>query len=355
MPLQIIRNDLTRVVCDAVVNPTDEILSGSVGTDAALHRAAGPELEAACAEIGVLSPGEAAVTPGFLLPAKHVIHTVGPRWAGGDHGERETLARCYRSCLAIAAKEGFSSVAFPIIAAGTFGFPKDEALEIATREIRSFLAEHEMDVILVVYDPECYDIGLRRRWEIRSYLDRHYDAPDLMADMAVPASFSMPYREESNAPAGSAPPAASKERRPRPQASKRKKSSFSMQTIRPKTPEFERELDESFSEMLLRKIDERGMTDPECYKRANVDRKLFSKIRSNPAYRPSKTTALAFAVALELDLNETRELLMKAGYALSHSFFLDVIVEYFIENRIYDVFEINEALFAYDQSLLGGA
>ena len=352
MPLQIIQNDLTRVVCDAVVNPTDEILSGSGGTDRALHRAAGPELEAACAQIGVLTPGEAAVTPGFLLPAKYVIHTVGPRWAGGDHGECETLARCYRSCLAIAAKEGLSSVAFPIIAAGTFGFPKDEALEIATREIRAFLAEHETDVILVVYNRECYDIGLRRRYAIRSYLDAHYDAPHVMANMAQPSTplDTIGQACESDAAREESRPA------PKPAKSKKpKKPVFPVPSFRPKTPEFDRELDESFSKMLLRKIDERGMTDPECYKRANVDRKLFSKIRSNPAYRPSKTTALAFAVALELDLNETRELLMKAGYALSHSFFLDVIVEYFIENRIYDVFEINEALFAYDQSLLGGA
>ena len=392
MPLQIIRNDLTRMACDAVVNPTDEALSGSGGVDAQLHRAAGEKLDLACARIGYCAPGEAVLTKGYDLPADYIIHTVGPRWVDGEHGERETLAACYRSALSIASKKRLTSIAFPIISAGTFGFPKAEALEIAVREIRDFLAEHEMEITLVVFNRECYEISAERHARVQSFIDQAY--VDTHADFSNAPSYRREERqvfESSTEPAGSfsASYAADLQEssfeapRPsaRPEPPKEPKSSRpsapAPQSARPEPPKEskpfrpkprplgrkgrpsdaafrpDRMLDESFSQMLLRKIDERGMTDAECYKRANVDRKHFSKIRKNPDYRPSKVTAVAFAIALELDLDETRELLMKAGYALSRSQRFDVIIEYFIREQIYDVYEINGTLFDFDQQLLG--
>ena len=348
MPLHIIRNELTRMACDAVVNPTNVALVGTGGVDAKLHLAAGPELDAACVRIGHCDPGEAVLTDGYKLPARHVIHTVGPMWIDGTHGEAETLRSCYRASLAIALKEEFQTVAFPIIAAGTLGFPKDQALHIAVSEISAFLLQHEMTVYLVVYDSEVFQISKQLFWDIEEYIDEHYvqehhpaynaresfpfigDAD--MSSMSAPADCMAPS-------AGMAPSSA------RPKAP-RKKPRFSLKGL-------DRELDESFTQMLLRKIDERGMKDSECYKKANVDRKLFSKIRKDIHYSPSKPTVIAFAVALELDLEETQELLRKAGYALSHSNRFDVIIEYFIVHGNYDVFQINEALFAFDQSLLG--
>ena len=350
MPLQIIRNDLTRVACDAVVNPTDEALSGSGGVDAQLHRAAGEKLARACARIGFCAPGSAVLTEGYDLPARYIIHTVGPRWVGGEHGERETLASCYRSALSIASEKRLTSIVFPIISAGTFGFPKAEALEIAVREIRAFLSEHEMDVTLVVFNRECYEISAERYARVQSFIDQTYvDARMGIANHSqsesAPAFFEQAvFSSLDEAPsAPSARPAAKPARPQRPRPAAKSDSVF-----RP-----DRALDETFSQMLLRKIDESGMTDAECYKKANVSRKHFSKIRKDPFYRPSKPTAVAFALALELDLAETREILMKAGFALSHSQRFDIIIEYFIRERIYDVLVINETLFAFDQQLLG--
>lgn len=351
MPLQIIRNDLTRMACDAVVNPTDEQLSGSGGLDAQLHRAAGPALDRACAALGRCEPGEAVLTEGFDLPSRSIIHTVGPRWVDGDHGERETLASCYRAALALALEQNLSSIAFPIIAAGTFGFPKAEALEIAVREIRAFLSEHEMEVFLVVFNRECYEISAERHARVQSFIDQTYvDARTGLLNHrrseSAPVSFEQAvFSSRDEAPSAPAARPASRPARPqRPRPSAQAEDLF-----RP-----DRALDETFSQMLLRKIDESGMTDAQCYKKANVSRKLFSKIRNDPYYRPSKPTAVAFALALELDLNETREMLMKAGFALSHSQRFDVIIEYFIRERVFDVLVVNETLFDFDQQLLGG-
>ena len=348
MPFQIVRNDITRMRVDAIVNAANRTLLGGGGVDGAIHRAAGPELLEACRKLGGCEPGEAKITRGYRLPCRWVIHTVGPVWQGGTCGEAELLARCCRASLALALQKKCASVAFPLISSGAFGYPKEQALEIVTREIGAFLEEHEMEVYLVVFDRESFCLSRARMSDIRAYIDENYvlahpdmrrrgqetaeamPAQMMLADLAAP--------QASNAPS----PAAQKKRRKAAETG-----------ALPSLAERLSHLDESFSEMLLRKIDERGMTDAQCYKRANIDRKLFSKIRSSKLYRPSKPTALAFAVALELSLSETEELLRKAGYALSHSSRFDVIVEYFIVNGIYDVYQINEALFSFDQSLLG--
>ncbi len=342
MPLKLIREDITKLTCDAIVNAANSTLLGGGGVDGAIHEAAGNELLLECKKLGGCKTGEAKITKGYKLPSKFVIHTVGPRWEGGDNGEEELLRSCYRKAFAIAKENEFESIAFPLISSGVYGYPKDQALKIAVDEITAFLLKNEMLVYLVIYDKSSFQISEKLFNDIASYIDDKYvddhskfNLRDRAREESVclEAKASMPFESEAFLKKTQAL-----------QAPKTKKSTLD---------DALKQIDESFSEMLLRKIDEKGMTDAECYKKANIDRKLFSKIRSDKFYRPSKTTALAFAIALELTLTETKDMLMKAGFALSHSSKFDIIIEYFISNQNYNVFEINEALFAFDQALLG--
>ncbi len=331
MPLQIVRNDITKMQVDAIVNAANETLLGGSGVDGAIHQAAGPELLAECRTLHGCKTGQAKITKGYHLPAKFVIHTVGPVWEGGSYGERELLVSAYRSSLELALEHRCETVAFPLISSGVFGYPKDQALKVAVDTIGDFLLQHDMTVYLVIFDKAAYTIGGKLFSDIAAYIDDRYaeehtdsDEEQLRRRFRVLASAPMPEAEAAPAAAPSS------------------------------LNEALEMLDESFSQMLLRKIDEAGLTDAECYKRANVDRRLFSKIRSDIHYKPSKPTAMAFAVALELPLEDAREMLQKAGFAFSHASKFDIIVEYFIAHRNYNIFEINEALFAFDQSLLGG-
>ena len=336
MPLKIVRNDITKMQVDAIVNPTNHTLLSDGGVDGAIHRAAGDKLRAACEKLGRLTVGEAKLTHGFELPAKYVIHTVGPVYRDGNHGEAAQLAACYRSALSLARKKRCKSVAFPLISSGVFGYPKDRALQVATDEIGAFLLENDMMVYLVVFDSDAYRISERLFTDVTAYIDdryveRHRNRCASRRIIEEPmVGYGMPSARPQEAAFASIP--CEEKGFPR---------GFSI------------ELDESFSQMLLRKIDESGMTDAQCYKKANVDRKLFSKIRGDVHYKPSKPTAIAFAIALELSLPETEEMLKKAGFALSHSNKFDIIIEYAIQNGIYDIYRINEILFAFDQSLLG--
>ncbi len=327
MPLEIVRNDITKMQVDAIVNAANESLLGGGGVDGAIHRAAGPGLLAACRELHGCKTGQAKATQGYDLPAKYVIHTVGPVWRGGLLGEKRLLESCYRSSLALARELGCETVAFPLISAGVYGYPKDKAIRVAMDTITDFLAENDMTVYLVIFDRAAFQISNKLLSNIQAYIDDHY--VDLHEDSGR-ERFRRTEMAKLCMPCASAAPAP-----------------YSLQDAL-------RQIDESFSEMLLRKIDEKGMKDTQCYKKANISRKLFSKIRSDKLYKPSKSTVLAFAIALELSLAETKDMLQKAGFALSHSNKFDIIVEYFIQNRKYDIFEINEALFAFDQSLLGG-
>ena len=326
MPLSIVRNDITTMKVDAIVNAANESLLGGGGVDGAIHRAAGPDLLKECRTLGGCKTGEAKLTRGYRLPAKFVIHTVGPIWHGGGHGEREKLVSAYRTSLTLALEQGCETVAFPLISAGAYGYPKDQALKVAVDTIGDFLLAHDITVYLVIFDRSAYTIEGKLFADIAAYIDDRYadahtDGRETRRRQMAMASMPMA------APVGAVPPS---------------------------LDEALGRMDESFSQMLLRKIDERGMTDAQCYKKANIDRKLFSKICSDIHYRPSKPTAAAFAVALELSLEEARELLGRAGFAFSHASKFDIIVEYFIARQNYNVFEINEALFAFDQSLLGG-
>ncbi len=328
MPLIIVRNDITKMSVDAIVNAANETLLGGGGVDGCIHRAAGPELLQECRTLGGCRTGEAKITGAYRLPCKYVIHTVGPVWNGGKYGEREQLASCYRTSLALAKERGCETVAFPLISSGIFGYPKDQALRVAVDTISEFLAENDMTVYIVIFDRTAYQIGNKLFADIAAYIDDHYvDAHtdsrrERMRRMGVVESRMLTAYEDAPMAVG-------------------------------RLDEALAHLDTGFSETLLKLIDRSGKKDAEVYKKANVDRKLFSKIRNNPDYKPSKPTAVAFAIALELSLRETRDLIARAGYVLSPSSKFDVIIEYFIMQRDYDIFKINEALFAFDQSLLG--
>ena len=329
MPLEIVRNDITKMSVDAIVNAAKESLLGGGGVDGCIHRAAGPELLAECRTLGGCKTGDAKITKAYRLPCQYVIHTVGPVWNGGSHGEWELLVSCYRTSLALAKEHGCETVAFPLISSGIFGYPKDQALRVAVDTIGEFLAENDMTVYIVIFDRAAYQIGNKLFADIAAYIDDHY--VDAHTDSRRERMRRMSVLEGRALSAGAA----------------------AAPMVADNLDDLLAHLDAGFSETLLKLIDRSGKKDAEVYKKANVDRKLFSKIRNNPDYKPSKATAIAFAIALELNLDETRDLVARAGYALSASSKFDVIIEYFIRQKKYDIFEINEALFAFDQSLLG--
>ena len=348
MPLQIVRNDITKMKVDAIVNAANSSLLGGGGVDGCIHRAAGPELLAECKTLGGCKTGGAKITGAYKLPSKYIIHAVGPRYLDGKHGERDQLISCYRTSLELAKEAKCETVAFPLISSGIYGYPKDQALRVAIDTISEFLLENDMTVYIVIFDKKAYQISEELFRDIAAYIDDTYvdEHSDNYSERirrmnAFRDIMPITEAESCEAPEGRVdmlPHGATMAAAPAKAIS---------------LDEALGQIDESFSEMLLRKIDEKGMTDAQCYKKANIDRKLFSKIRSDKLYKPSKPTAIAFAIALELSLDETKDMLMKAGFALSHSNKFDIIIEFFISKGNYNVFEINEALFAFDQSLLG--
>lgn len=396
MPLGIIRNDITKMKVDAIVNSTNKKLFGVSGVDGAIHCAAGFKLHEDCKKLGECKSGEAKITKGYNLPCKYVIHTVGPIWNDGNNREEEILISCYKNSLKLAKKYDCKSVAFPLISSGTYGFPKDKALRIAYKTIQEFLMEEDMLVYIVVYDKESVKVALSDvSSSISQYIDDNYVDEHIhyrrdrfynRNNKRLQKCFNCGYEFESsydldyciicgnslnskeqlaylkyleglyqNANFDDIPKNNVKDLKDKSISSDSSNFDTIKYSLSPELVGVVSKLDESFSQALLRMIDERNMKDSDCYKKANVDRRVFSKIRSNENYRPKKHTALAFAIALELNLDETKTFLEKLGYALSRCNKFDLIVSYFIEKQIYDVFEINEALFAFDQQLLGSA
>lgn len=379
MAFRIVRNDITKVKADAIVNTANPEPTYADGTDRAIYEAAGPELLLAERQrIGRLNVGQAAATPAFALPARYIIHTVGPSWQGGDQGEMQALRSCYENSLKIAEELGCESVAFPLISTGVYGFPKAEALELAVSVFSNFLLDHEMKIILVVFDSESFVLSGKIFSGIDEYIDeKTVEARSRVvysADQGVRVDSKPSFRErKSHGRAGKAfesklsyPSAGAPANTNLPMGSfggDLMKESAAEYCAAVDEEEFSapgdsleqrmKHLDDTWQEALLWWIDEKGYTDVEVYKRANVDRKLFSKIRNKEEYQPKKMTAVAFALALRLNLDETQDLLKRAGFVLSHSNKFDIIIEYFIQQGIYDTYTINLALFDHRQPLLG--
>ena len=334
MPFEIVRNDITQMTVDAIVNTANPRPVIGLGTDSMIHEKAGPKLLIERQKIGPIDVGNAVITPAFDLHAKYVIHTVGPVWDGGNHGEEALLRRCYDNSLKLALEHGCQSIAFPLISSGNYGFPKDKALQIAISAFSAFLPEHEMQIYLVVFDRTAFHLSEKLFQKVASYIDENYvDACETMAFAA--------------------------EREKRPSFRRNAQiceSRAVMEAACPKAMSLEdmlKQEDAGFTETLLKLIDQSGKKDSEIYKKANISKQHFSKIRNNPHYKPTKPTAIALALALELDLPTTKDLIGRAGYALTNSSKFDLIIQYFIEQGNYNVIEINMALYEFDQSLLG--
>lgn len=338
MPFRIIRNDITKVKADAVVNAANSSLLGGGGVDGAIHRAAGPELLKECRTLGGCNTGDAKITKGYKMPCKYIIHTVGPIWNGGRSGEKEQLYSCYKKSLELAKEYECGSVAFPLISSGVYGYPKDKALDVAVSAITDFLEENDMDITMVVFDKNAVSVSEKLISDVKKYIDDNY--AEEHSSYFSRRNKEIRFWGECDEPDI------------KMSADREYRAPESYDDLSACFEDFDK-LDETFSQALLRMIDEKGLTDVQVYKKANIDRRLFSKIRSDMNYKPKKQTAIALAVALELDIHETQKLLEKAGYTLSNSIKFDVIIKYFIEHKKYNIYEINETLFAFDQSLIG--
>ena len=336
MPFEIVRNDITNMRVDAIVNSANPRPVVGLGTDSGIHEKAGPELLAARQKIGPIAMGQAVITPAFELRAKYVIHTVGPVWDNGSYGEEGLLRSCYDESLKIALEHGCQSIAFPLIATNNYGFPKDRAMQIAVSAFSEFLMEHDMMIYLVLFDRDAYQLSEKLFCGVASYIDDHY------VDVWETATYGQKQSIRCRRNLDLCREAAICESAAMVPMDK----ACSLE-------ELLGQADAGFTQTLLELIDKSGKKDSEIYKKANISKQHFSKIRKNPDYKPTKQTAIALALALELDLEETRDLIGRAGYALSNSSKFDLIIRYFIEQKNYNVLEINIALYEFDQSLLG--
>lgn len=360
MPLKIVRNDITTMQVDAIVNAANSSLQMGGGVCGAIFAAAGAaKLQKACDLIGSCHVGDAVITEGFDLPAQYVIHTVGPVWRGGNQGEAQYLEACYRHSLELALEKNLESIAFPLIASGIFGYPKDEALSIAVATIGKFLLQNDMMVYLVVYDKKAFVLSEKLMSTVERYIDDHYVEAHVeernlnrLDDYVIYPPTQEPFGAVKSKKMMAEPSATSEKTLDKSIVKAQEENLYESFKPKRRLEDVVKNLDETFSQMLLRLIDEKGLSDVETYKRANVDRRLFSKIRSDKHYNPSKMTVIAFAIAMKLTSDETVDFLRKAGYALSPASLFDMIVQCFIENEMYNVHEINLMLYQYDLPLI---
>ncbi len=352
MPYNIIIENIVKLEVDAIVNAANNQLQAGGGVCGVIFLAAGEdEMQQACDEIGFCETGNAVITKGFNLPAKYVIHAVGPVFIDGKHNEESLLFNTYKNSLLCAKNNNIRSIALPLISTGIYGYPKDKALNVATRAISEFLLDNDMDISLVVYDKSSFLISQKLFKDIKTFIDenfeyeedRSYDLSDNLKNKEFKQTIKKYKAEESRV------------------NSTNESDVLGFSGIFPTTSKAKLKrnledikIDETFQEMLIRIINKSEKTDPEIYKAANIDRRLFSKIISDKHYKPSKKTAIALAIALKLSLDETRDLLEKAGFALSHAQKFDLVIEYFILEGNYDIFEINNALYEITQQCLVG-
>ena len=381
MPFRIVRNDITKMHVDAIVNTANPKPEYGAGLDTAVYEAAGVDkLLARRKEIGEVERGSSFITDGYDLPAKYIIHTVGTGWRGGDQGEEEIIRKCYRSVFALAIENNIESLAIPLLASGSYGFPKGIALRIAISEIEAFMADHDPELYLVVFDEKSFSLSSELYGDIDTYINENYveekrkeEYPDdfepqsdrrLMASSMAMAggafhSPTMPLAESRpSKKLGS-------KLRGKASAGKEQKiyaADLCEDAVCMASPQEERSLDDviknldkTFMEMVFSFADSKGMTDVEVQKKANLDRKAFSKLKCGTTKNPSKSTALALAIALKLNLDDTKDLLSRAGLALSPCSKQDLIVQYFIEREAYDIYQINIALFEHGEQILGCA
>lgn len=382
MPFEIVHADITNMEVDAIVNSANSKILVGDGVDAAIYNKAGSELLLAREALGEIAPREARITAGFNLKARYIIHSVAPKWIDGKSCEVDLLTICYQKALTCAMAHKIKTIAFPLLGAGNNGFSKELTLKIAVNAISSFVLKHDIHVYLVVYDKKAFYFSSKLFVAVKCFISKHF-APNVEAKASQISFLNKNYidgrRERIGAASldteldlGLAPtdeinsdccidddkiayndmvlssPLSNKdvkEEKSQPTEPLDLASISKMLTM----------LDASFSDTLLYLIRASGKKESEVYKKANVDRRLFSKIKSNEHYKPSKNTALAFALALELNLDATKDLIARAGFALSHSSKFDLIVEYFISHHNFNIFELNEVLFAFDQPLIGGS
>lgn len=340
MPFQIIRNDITKMQLDAIVNPANPMPGYAAGIDSAVYKAAGEEkLLRRRQEIGAIAPGSSFITDGYNLPAKYIIHTVGTAWQGGNSDEEIIIRKCYRSIFKLALEHHILSLAIPLLASGSYGFPKGIALRIALSEIESFMSENDIELYLVVFDEKSYSLSTELYGDIDEYINKHYVEEKISEEYSESyvrgkSSNADPVRVSSVYGAHISP------------------EKCLVSEVR-SLEDAVKNLDKSFMELVFSFADQKGLTDVEVQKKANLDRKAFSKLKCGTTKNPSKSTALALAVALELNLDDTKDLLSRAGWALSPCSKQDLIVQYFIERKAYDIYEINLALFEHGEQLLG--
>ena len=358
MPFEIVRNDITNMEVDAIVNAANPRPIIGYGVDSGVHKKAGDQLLVARKKIGDIAFGEAAITPAFNLSAKYVIHAVSPIWQDGKKNEAQLLENCYVNSLQLALEHKCESIAFPLLSAGNHGFPKDLALQTAINVFSKFLMKHEMQIYLVVFGKQSFALSEKLFHSVQSYIDETYIQGKSLEEYGVTNK-----RDVRELELLQLREAMSRRRKAELEynilADEVCEESAEYEALAPtaaprKLEDLMKEIDETFSEALIRLIDQKGLKDPEVYKKANIDRKFFNKIKNNKNYKPSKSTCVAFAIALELNLDETRDLIGKAGYALTHSSKFDIIIEYFILEGNYNTFEINEVLFTFEQPLIGG-
>ena len=341
MPFRIIRDDITKVKADALVNPAnpEPVIGG--GVESAIYEAAGKEkLLEARKELGRLQPGKVGVTEAFNLAAKYIIHVSGLYWEGGNSFEARCLKECYEKALKAALDKGCKSIAFPLLGTGTYGFPKDIGLDVAVSTFTEFLEEYEMEITLVVFDNEAVNVSGKLAYEVKSFIDDKYALEVLETEYKKDRNiecyelpnerFHLLLKEETYDVLDNACT----------------KDTFSAKQPGSLEAALKNIYKESFEKHLQQLINKKGLRNSEVYAAANISKQYFSKLLKGQV-KPSKDKMLALAVGLRLNMDETADFLRIGGYALSPISQTDTVVEYFIRKQEYNVLKINIVLFDY--------